>query len=51
MLVAATLELFCGNAIGFDNPIGIIAWHAAVFFSVIAVCMVWSVYRFEQRYP
>lgn len=50
MLFGAALELACGAALGWDHPIAILAWHAAVLFIVAAVCMLWSVYRFEQKY-
>jgi predicted membrane protein len=50
MFIAAALELACGAALGWDNPIAILGWFAAVFFAVVAVCMLWSVYRFERRH-
>jgi hypothetical protein len=49
MLAGAGLELFLGSALGWDHPIAILAWFAAVLFAVIAVCMLWSVYRAEVR--
>jgi hypothetical protein len=50
MLAGAALELACGAALGWDHPIAILAWHAADIFTVIALCMVWSIYRSELRF-
>lgn len=50
MLFGALLELTCGAQIGFDNPIGILGWHAAILFTVIALLQVLYIVRREARY-
>lgn len=50
MLFGAALELFCGWQIGFDNAIGILGWHAAVLFTVIALLQVLHIVRAEGRF-
>lgn len=50
MFLGAGLEIMCGAGLGWDNPIAILAFFAADIFAVIALCMLWSVYRWERRH-
>lgn len=47
--IAAALELVCG-LMSQTEIADFVAFPAAALFSVIALCMVWSVIRDERRY-
>lgn len=49
LFVAAALEFACGFALGWDEPIAQLGGYAALFFTLVALCMLWSVYRAEVR--
>ena len=51
LLIGAALELACGYSLDrFEGFMGVIGWHAALAFIVLALFQVWGIVRFEQRY-
>ena len=49
-LIGAILEMACSVSLGAEHPIGVLAYYAALLFAVMALCSIWSIVRFEQRY-
>ena len=49
-LIGAIVEMACSVSLGAEHPIGILAYYAALFFAIAALCGIWSIVRFEQRY-
>lgn len=49
-LIGAIVEMAGFLSLGAEHPIGLLAYYAALFFTITALCSVWSIVRFEQRY-
>ncbi len=50
MTLGAVIEFAGAFTVGAENYLGVLFFHAALFFSVVALLQVLAIVRFERRY-